>query len=62
MGGAGHSAHDYGDQRYGGVCPPGGSTHRHIFKSNALHKADLPREMAGSVPGRGQLKGTYRLP
>ena len=69
-GGARHGTNDFGDRGYGGPCPPQGSAHRYFFKVYALDKeidlkpgaakADLLREMEGSILGTGQLIGTYQ--
>ncbi|OAB61047.1 hypothetical protein AY599_15445 [Leptolyngbya valderiana BDU 20041] len=59
---------DFGKQKYGGPCPPGG-THRYFFKLYALDttldleagatKADVLEAMEGHVLARGELVGTY---
>ena len=69
-GGARHGTNDFNDRGYGGPCPPPGSAHRYFFKVYALDKdvnlkagatkADLLREMEGSILGSGQLMGTYQ--
>ena len=69
-GGAYHGMNDFGDQGYGGPCPPVGSAHRYFFKVYALDKeiglnpgatkTDLLSEMEGGILGSGQLMGTYR--
>lgn len=69
-GGAAHGTNDFGDQGYGGPCPPGGSAHRYFFKVYALDKevglnagatkADLLSEMEADILDSGQLIGTYR--
>ncbi len=69
-GGAAHGTNDFGDQGYGGPCPPGGRAHRYFFKVYALDKevglnagatkADRLSEMEAGILDSGQLMGTYR--
>jgi Raf kinase inhibitor-like YbhB/YbcL family protein len=62
---------DFGDQQYGGPCPPSG-THRYNFKIYALDinlelpktikKAGLEKAMADHIVGFGILTGKYKRP
>ena len=68
-GGARQGKNDFGNLGYGGPCPPRGGPHRYFFKLYALDieltlspgatKADLLREMSGSILAQGDLMGTY---
>ena len=68
-GGAMQGKNDFGKTGYGGPCPPRGGPHRYFFKLYALDaepklgpgatKADLLREMNGSILAQGELMGTY---
>jgi hypothetical protein len=59
---------DFGNEKYGGPCPPSGS-HRYYFKAYALDiilylpsstkKAALEKAMAGHIVAEGSLMGTY---
>lgn len=59
---------DFGNNRYGGPCPPSG-THRYLFKVYALdsvlnlptntRKIDLEKAMSGHILGFGELMGLY---
>jgi Raf kinase inhibitor-like YbhB/YbcL family protein len=60
---------DFGDQHYGGPCPPSG-THRYFFKIYALdaildlpvktRKEQLERAMSEHIIGFGELTGLYK--
>lgn len=60
---------DFGNNNYGGPCPPGG-THRYYFKVYALDtllmlppnasKPALEKAMAGHILAFGQLMGKYK--
>jgi hypothetical protein len=61
---------DFGEEKYGGPCPPRGSKpHRYMFKLYALDKTlDLPtgsekdkleRAMEGHILGQTTLMGLY---
>lgn len=60
----------FGDQKYGGPCPPRGSKpHRYMFKLYALdtildtpassHKIDIERAMAGHIIAEAGLMGLF---
>jgi Raf kinase inhibitor-like YbhB/YbcL family protein len=59
---------DFGNEKYGGPCPPSGA-HRYYFKAYALDttlylpsstkKAALQKAMAGHIVAEGSLMGTY---
>ena len=59
---------DFGNEKYGGPCPPSGR-HRYYFKAYALDttlylpssskKAALEKAMAGHIVAEGSLMGTY---
>jgi hypothetical protein len=68
-GGARQGKNDFDRLGYGGPCPPRGGPHRYFFKLYALDaeltlgpgatKAELFREMSGSILAQGELMGTY---
>lgn len=68
-GGARQGKNDFGRTNYGGPCPPRGGPHRYFFKVYALDdnlvlgpgatKAELVREMNGSILAQGELMGRY---
>ncbi len=68
-GGARQGKNDFGKTGYGGPCPPRGGPHRYFFKLYALDteltlgpgatKAELLREMSGTILAQGELMGTY---
>jgi Raf kinase inhibitor-like YbhB/YbcL family protein len=68
-GGARQGKNDFGRIGYDGPCPPGGGPHRYYFKVYALDadlvlgpgttKAELVREMNGSILAQGELMGRY---
>lgn len=68
-GGARQGKNDFGRTSYGGPCPPRGGPHRYFFKVYAVDdnlvlgpgdtKAELVREMDGSVLEQGELMGRY---
>jgi len=61
---------DFGDNSYGGPCPPRGPAHRYFFKIYALDKmldlkgkatkADVENAMKGHILAMGQLMGKYQ--
>jgi Raf kinase inhibitor-like YbhB/YbcL family protein len=61
---------DFGNNSYGGPCPPRGPAHRYFFKIYALDqaldltrqakKADIEKAMKGHILGMGQLMGKYQ--
>jgi Raf kinase inhibitor-like YbhB/YbcL family protein len=61
---------DFGDNGYGGPCPPGGNPHHYNFRLYALDrnldlgsgasKADLLKAMEGRILGETTLTGTYK--
>ncbi len=67
--GAIHGVNDFGDNAYGGPCPPSGTTHRYYFKFYALDttlnltagatKAEVEAAMSGHILTWGQLMGLY---
>jgi Raf kinase inhibitor-like YbhB/YbcL family protein len=67
--GALQGTNDFGNQSYGGPCPPSG-THRYIFKLYALNislalkpgatKAQLEEAMKGHILEKTELIGLYR--
>ena len=67
-GGARQGKNDFGRTSYGGPCPPRGEPHHYFFNVYALDadlvlgpggtKAELVREMNGSILAQGELMGT----
>ncbi len=67
--GSRYGMNSWGQQRYGGPCPPSG-THRYFFKVYALDtqlalpvgvtNAQLLQKMQGHILAEGELMGTYR--
>lgn len=67
--GALHGKNDFGNNCYGGPCPPAG-THRYYFKIYALDleldskpgitKKELLKAMEGHILDEGQLMGRYK--
>lgn len=67
--GADQGGNDFGNQTYGGPCPPIGR-HRYFFKLYALDtdlsnlknvkKADVEKAMQGHILAQAQLMGTYQ--
>ena len=61
---------DFGNNSYGGPCPPGGPAHRYYFKIYALDKTldlslkvtktDVEKAIEGHILAMGQLMGTYK--
>ncbi|ULQ57753.1 YbhB/YbcL family Raf kinase inhibitor-like protein [Flavihumibacter rivuli] len=61
---------DFGDNRYGGPCPPRGPAHHYHFKVYALgtqlglgegaRKIELERAMGSHIIGFGELVGLYQ--
>jgi len=61
---------DFGNNTYGGPCPPRGPAHRYYFKIYAMDqileltekatKADVEKAMKGHILAMGQLMGTYK--
>jgi len=61
---------DFGNNSYGGPCPPRGPAHRYFFKIYALDKrldlnatatkSDVEKAMKGHILAMGQLMGTYK--
>ena len=61
---------DFGDNGYGGPCPPGGNPHHYNFRLYALDgrldleagasKGDLLNAMEGRTLGEATLTGTYK--
>lgn len=68
-GGARQGKNDFGRTSYCGPCPPRKGPHRYFFKVYALDadlvlgsgatKAELVREMNGSILAQGELMGRY---
>jgi len=61
---------DFGNNTYGGPCPPRGPAHRYYFKIYTMDqileltekatKADVEKAMKGHILAMGQLMGTYK--
>jgi len=61
---------DFGDNGYGGPCPPGGNAHHYNFRLYALDgtldldpgasKSELLKAMEGRILGETMLTGTYK--
>jgi len=61
---------DFGDNGYGGPCPPGGNPHHYNFRLYALDgtldldpgasKGELLKAMEGRTLGEAMLTGTYK--
>jgi Raf kinase inhibitor-like YbhB/YbcL family protein len=70
--GAIQGKNDFGNNNYGGPCPPSGATHRYRFKLYALDArlsltsdstvADLGPEIDKHVIEKAELMGTYTRP
>ncbi|TMB68098.1 MAG: YbhB/YbcL family Raf kinase inhibitor-like protein [Chloroflexi bacterium] len=68
--GAAQGSNDFGDNGYGGPCPPGGNAHHYNFRLYALDamlnldpgasKEDLLKAMEGRILGETALTGTYK--
>jgi len=68
--GAVQGSNDFGDNGYGGPCPPGGNPHHYNFRLYALDgsldldpgasKVDLLKAMEGRILGETTLAGTYK--
>jgi Raf kinase inhibitor-like YbhB/YbcL family protein len=68
--GAIEGINDFGNNSYGGPCPPPGAAHRYYFKIYALDKkldltskatkADIEAAMTGHILAKGQLMGKYK--
>ncbi|GAA0726608.1 YbhB/YbcL family Raf kinase inhibitor-like protein [Dactylosporangium roseum] len=68
--GAAQGRNDFGQEAYGGPCPPRGRSHRYTFEVLALAEplglapgasaGDLRRAAAGKVLDSGRLTGRYR--
>lgn len=69
LGEAKQGRNDFGDVGYGGPCPPGGETHRYVFRLHALDATlgldpgvaleEVERVMEGRVLGAAELTGRY---
>jgi len=68
--GAVQGSNDFGDNAYGGPCPPGGNAHHYNFRLYALDgildldpgasKESLLKAMEGRILGETTLTGTYK--
>jgi len=68
--GAVQGSNDFGDNGYGGPCPPGSNAHHYNFRLYALDgvldlasgasKDDLLKAMEGRIVGETTLTGTYK--
>jgi Raf kinase inhibitor-like YbhB/YbcL family protein len=64
-----HGDNGWGSSAYGGPCPPGGESHRYVFKLYALdvmldsdsgtNKAALERAMEGHILAQGRMTRRY---
>lgn len=65
-----YGINDFGNDKYGGPCPPPGPEHRYFFKAYALdnileipksaNKADIEQAMEGHILTQDQLIGVYK--
>jgi Raf kinase inhibitor-like YbhB/YbcL family protein len=72
--GAIQGSNEFGQEDYGGPCPPGHERHRYVFTLYALRRphpasvgagataSELLQAVNGTIEAVGRLRGTYRRP